>query len=481
MGLGVARKNGGLPPTSSGVVDGLAFCDYPKFLSLPYRFIRDRRFHSTIEMIILKLRKSLNRKGSRCIVDILSDESSHFEDALGNQREGASELRRAETWTKNLELISKLRRHDQLVIVINRLFKFLEKLQIALILEEGEEGGKKEIKKILLLLLKAWELLAQRLQQLFLSAWMPEFPNNFRHPCTTMPWTIWPALAVLWGVCWMFYDDGNFWNLINVSETNLQPNTEEDLRQDETVLGRNGSLSGDLHSGPIPINESPVFDDFSIFDYVPSYVPSYVPGETSHRRATNWPHDDLVANDKQPAAIPGNDDIDYPGLIMTIGEHATLSSAVPQTQLNLQAEQQASLMLQPTTGISEGQENSHTAVAGLPFECSVASCDKTFTTKSGLTWVSPNHLILEYNTLKLSSEHIQSAMISPSYVTNAPIGLAPRKSSTATNPANIPWRGLSSALGLSVNEAAVDGLARITTTDMSEMSTRDSMSLLPPF
>jgi hypothetical protein len=22
--------------------------------------------------------------------------------------------------------------------------------------------------------------------------------------CTTMPWTIWTALMVLWGVCWMF-------------------------------------------------------------------------------------------------------------------------------------------------------------------------------------------------------------------------------------------------------------------------------------
>lgn len=31
-----------------------------------------------------------------------------------------------------------------------------------------------------------------------------EFPNNMRPPCTTMPWTIWPALLVLWGVCWMF-------------------------------------------------------------------------------------------------------------------------------------------------------------------------------------------------------------------------------------------------------------------------------------
>lgn len=32
-----------------------------------------------------------------------------------------------------------------------------------------------------------------------------EYPNGIRHLCTTMPWTIWPALVVLWGVCWMFY------------------------------------------------------------------------------------------------------------------------------------------------------------------------------------------------------------------------------------------------------------------------------------
>lgn len=31
-----------------------------------------------------------------------------------------------------------------------------------------------------------------------------EFPNNIRHTCTTMPWTILPSLLVLWGVCWMF-------------------------------------------------------------------------------------------------------------------------------------------------------------------------------------------------------------------------------------------------------------------------------------
>ena len=32
-----------------------------------------------------------------------------------------------------------------------------------------------------------------------------EYPNNYRLPCITMPWDIWPALAVLWGVYWMFY------------------------------------------------------------------------------------------------------------------------------------------------------------------------------------------------------------------------------------------------------------------------------------
>jgi hypothetical protein len=34
-----------------------------------------------------------------------------------------------------------------------------------------------------------------------------EFPNRLRPPCTTMPWTIWPVLVVLWGVCWMFYEE----------------------------------------------------------------------------------------------------------------------------------------------------------------------------------------------------------------------------------------------------------------------------------
>ena len=36
--------------------------------------------------------------------------------------------------------------------------------------------------------------------------WFAEWPNG-QHPLnTTWPWNVKPALLVLWGVCWMFYD-----------------------------------------------------------------------------------------------------------------------------------------------------------------------------------------------------------------------------------------------------------------------------------
>jgi len=48
--------------------------------------------------------------------------------------------------------------------------------------------------------------------------WFSEFPLGIRHPCTTMPWTIWPALAVLWGVCWMFYTPSEFEGFLHSTE-----------------------------------------------------------------------------------------------------------------------------------------------------------------------------------------------------------------------------------------------------------------------
>ena len=36
-----------------------------------------------------------------------------------------------------------------------------------------------------------------------------KFRKRNRPPSSTMPWTIWPSLVVLWGVCWMFYNPLN--------------------------------------------------------------------------------------------------------------------------------------------------------------------------------------------------------------------------------------------------------------------------------
>jgi hypothetical protein len=37
--------------------------------------------------------------------------------------------------------------------------------------------------------------------------WFMEWPNGRRPLSTTWPWNIKPSLVVLWGVCWMFYDN----------------------------------------------------------------------------------------------------------------------------------------------------------------------------------------------------------------------------------------------------------------------------------
>lgn len=37
--------------------------------------------------------------------------------------------------------------------------------------------------------------------------WFLEWPNGRRPLSTTWPWNIRPSLVVLWGVCWMFYDN----------------------------------------------------------------------------------------------------------------------------------------------------------------------------------------------------------------------------------------------------------------------------------
>jgi hypothetical protein len=47
------------------------------------------------------------------------------------------------------------------------------------------------------------------------------FPNERRPPCKTMPWDILPSLAVLWGVCWMFYTPTNGTQVLEDNETDV--------------------------------------------------------------------------------------------------------------------------------------------------------------------------------------------------------------------------------------------------------------------
>jgi hypothetical protein len=70
-----------------------------------------------------------------------------------------------------------------------------------------ELGSTLQLVRRLLKLLRGWEKLMYFLL-LFLA--FAGFPKSLRHLCTTMPWTIWPALVVLWGVCWMFYSPTDF-------------------------------------------------------------------------------------------------------------------------------------------------------------------------------------------------------------------------------------------------------------------------------
>ena len=54
--------------------------------------------------------------------------------------------------------------------------------------------------------------------------WFAEWPNGQRPLSTTWPWNIKPALLVLWGVCWMFYD-----NERRAPHENVPPASEQDF------------------------------------------------------------------------------------------------------------------------------------------------------------------------------------------------------------------------------------------------------------
>lgn len=52
--------------------------------------------------------------------------------------------------------------------------------------------------------LQRWQRRQRRLEA-SCASWFSVFPGSVRPVSTTWPWTIKPALAVLWGVCWQYY------------------------------------------------------------------------------------------------------------------------------------------------------------------------------------------------------------------------------------------------------------------------------------
>ena len=104
-------------------------------------------------------------------------------------------------WIGVCEMLAK--RHqgmDNLMYLWQKFHSFLLRLQHLCL----------KLEKILAL----WEKVLYLLL-LYLS--FSEFHNRLRPPCTTMPWTIWPVLVVLWGVCWMFYEEPS-WNWVDQGE-----------------------------------------------------------------------------------------------------------------------------------------------------------------------------------------------------------------------------------------------------------------------
>ncbi|RYP91693.1 hypothetical protein DL770_002218 [Monosporascus sp. CRB-9-2] len=152
-------------------------------------------------------------------------------------------------------------------------------------------------------------LLLQRLLQL---AWIPEFPNNFRHPCTTMPWTIWPALVVLWGVCWMFY------NGEGVRDINNHAISQEFEIDWPWQFNDTGGLPPEIP-----------FEDID-FNFGPAVEP---------------PQIDFAVNDKQANAGLSNDGLWNRGVPPTVIQRDVSPTAAPQTQLNVRMEREVPLQL----------------------------------------------------------------------------------------------------------------------------------------
>lgn len=195
---------------------------------------------------------------------------------------------------------------------------------------------------------KLSSLLAKISQPLLLCFALLEFPNRHRPPCTTMPWTIWPALVVLWGVCWMFYE-GNYSDWTSSDGFPVGGNTNYRFED----IGIIDSFQGDFR--PLFLFD-PVLNLFLATDFNPGGIDFEIP---MWNEAVLEPLNlemQLELDDLQYA-------IDYSGEI-TVAPLPALSSTIPQETVIL-----------PVASHGEGTESANAPVS--------MSSTAISTTKSG--------------------------------------------------------------------------------------------------
>lgn len=188
-----------------------------------------------------------------------------------------------------------------------------------------------------------------------------EFPNSIRHLCTTMPWTIWPALVVLWGVCWMFYSE---------SGSNKAPEGESLISADQQrqlLNCQDGDLENDTGIN-LPITTSPnnTAIPISLWDWtaIPDWGAGY---ETTQTEAAIF------------AMTPGRSEI----VCINQSLSDEFSNAVPVSASEPRHESQMNVNLtSQATGASSSTNRVSRRTQRGPFKC--PDCGKTFARSDSL-------------------------------------------------------------------------------------------------
>ncbi|RYO93165.1 hypothetical protein DL766_005700 [Monosporascus sp. MC13-8B] len=194
-----------------------------------------------------------------------------------------------------------------------------------------------------------------------------------------LPWTIWPTLVILWGVCWMFYPGDGLWNISDYKEvgTDLQWG----LHDTDDLPG------GDSFDGATVIHTPAFLNEPATTTAFMQGIMCQIPREVLPARAIDWPQIPFATNDR--LATPGlpDDGLWDRGVPATVvqAQLAPSSTAASQTQLNATVERGGSLRLaSASSGRPGGLQDLDIGAEEPLFVCNFANCGKTFSLRSSL-------------------------------------------------------------------------------------------------